>query len=197
MPSSWHGSGCLRQPTRDARRIDGRAYDQRIGYDLSLHMQVKHSLGLHRTRSSIHWLDLRGSGRLTIMPRPMAGDWLIDEIVGWKAKGINLWLACWNNTQSRRPRITGDRYAPGCYGASHALRMLSQLPLVGCCRGRYFPNVSSWDACPGAIAVTPTPALVRGVRPLLSAPISYSALPRGACTNSIASLRVASLHLVA
>ena len=62
--------------------------------------------------------------------------------------------------------------------ASHALRMLSQLPLVGCCRGRYFPNVSSWDACPGAIAVTPTPALVRGVRPLLSAPIS--ALPRGA-----------------
>jgi hypothetical protein len=81
--------------------------------------------------------------------------------------------------------------------ASHALRMLSQLPLVGCCRGRYFPNVSSWDACPGAIAVTPTPALARGVRPLLSAPISYSALPRGACTNSIASLRVASLHLVA
>jgi len=49
----------------------------------------------------------------------MAGDWLIDEIVGWKAKGINLWLACWNNTQSRRPRITGDRYAPGCYGAPH------------------------------------------------------------------------------
>ena len=41
-------------------------------------------------RPSIYWLDLRNDFRLAIMPRPRAGDWLADEIAGWKAEGIDV-----------------------------------------------------------------------------------------------------------
>jgi protein-tyrosine phosphatase len=41
-------------------------------------------------RPSIYWLDLPEPGRLAIIPRPRAGDWLRDEIAGWKTEGINL-----------------------------------------------------------------------------------------------------------
>jgi protein-tyrosine phosphatase len=41
-------------------------------------------------RPSIYWLHLPEGGRLAIMPRPRAGDWLVGEIAGWKAEGINL-----------------------------------------------------------------------------------------------------------
>jgi hypothetical protein len=38
----------------------------------------------------IHWIEIAQPGRLAIMPRPRAGDWLDDEIAGWKAAGIDL-----------------------------------------------------------------------------------------------------------
>jgi len=41
-------------------------------------------------RSSIYWLDLQGTGRLAIMPRPRASDWLFDEIANWKIEGIDV-----------------------------------------------------------------------------------------------------------
>jgi protein-tyrosine phosphatase len=41
-------------------------------------------------RSSIYWLRLRGAGRLAIMPRPRASDWLPDEIADWKVEGVNV-----------------------------------------------------------------------------------------------------------
>jgi protein-tyrosine phosphatase len=41
-------------------------------------------------RPSVFWLDLREGWRLAIMPRPRAGDWLDDEIAGWKAEGIDI-----------------------------------------------------------------------------------------------------------
>ena len=37
-----------------------------------------------------YWLDLPKAWRLAIMPRPRAGDWLDDEITGWRAEGINV-----------------------------------------------------------------------------------------------------------
>ena len=40
--------------------------------------------------SGIHWIDLRVAGRLAIMARPRAGDWLDDEIAGWGAAGIDI-----------------------------------------------------------------------------------------------------------
>ncbi len=42
-------------------------------------------------RPSIYWIDLHGkcAGRIAIMARPHAGDWLEDEVTGWKAGEID------------------------------------------------------------------------------------------------------------
>jgi hypothetical protein len=41
-------------------------------------------------RPQVHWIDLPTAGRLAIMARPRAGDWLDDEISGWRAEGIDI-----------------------------------------------------------------------------------------------------------
>jgi len=41
-------------------------------------------------RPDICWIDLPVAGRLAIMARPRAGDWLDDEIAGWAAAGIDV-----------------------------------------------------------------------------------------------------------
>ena len=41
-------------------------------------------------RSNIHWIEVPLAGRLAIVPRPRSGDWLNDEIAGWKAEGVDL-----------------------------------------------------------------------------------------------------------
>jgi len=41
-------------------------------------------------RPSIYWLDTVDAWRLAIMPRPRAGDWLPDEIAGWRAEDIDM-----------------------------------------------------------------------------------------------------------
>ena len=38
----------------------------------------------------VYWIETSGAGRLAIVPRPRAGDWLDDEIAGWQAEGIDL-----------------------------------------------------------------------------------------------------------
>jgi protein-tyrosine phosphatase len=38
----------------------------------------------------VHWIEAPAAGRLAIVPRPRAGDWLSDEIAGWRAAGIDL-----------------------------------------------------------------------------------------------------------
>jgi len=51
-------------------------------------------------RPSVYWIDIRSlashspegggrTGRLAIMARPRAGDWLEDEVATWKAEGID------------------------------------------------------------------------------------------------------------
>jgi hypothetical protein len=40
--------------------------------------------------SQVHWIDLPIAGRLAIMARPRAGDWLDDEILGWRAEGVDI-----------------------------------------------------------------------------------------------------------
>lgn len=51
-------------------------------------------------RPSVYWINAHGlssglpegserTGRLAIMARPRAGDWLEDEVAGWKAEGID------------------------------------------------------------------------------------------------------------
>jgi protein-tyrosine phosphatase len=40
-------------------------------------------------RPEVFWIRAPLMGRLAIMPRPRAGDWLDDEIVGWQTEGID------------------------------------------------------------------------------------------------------------
>ena len=39
--------------------------------------------------SELYWISDRTPGKLALMARPRAGDWLEDEIVHWLASGIN------------------------------------------------------------------------------------------------------------
>lgn len=41
-------------------------------------------------RSDICWINAELCGRLAIMPRPRAGDWLADEIAAWRREGIDI-----------------------------------------------------------------------------------------------------------
>jgi protein-tyrosine phosphatase len=40
--------------------------------------------------SRLHWIAVSGAGRLAIMARPRAGEWLEIEVDQWKAAGIDL-----------------------------------------------------------------------------------------------------------
>jgi polymorphic toxin system DSP-PTPase phosphatase-like protein len=41
-------------------------------------------------RPEIFWIDAALPGRIAIMPRPRAGDWLAEEVAGWRAEGVDL-----------------------------------------------------------------------------------------------------------
>jgi protein-tyrosine phosphatase len=38
----------------------------------------------------ISWIDFPMAGRLAVAARPRAGDWLEDEIRGWRAQGVDI-----------------------------------------------------------------------------------------------------------
>ena len=37
-----------------------------------------------------HWVATQRSGRLGITDRPRGGDWMVDEVLAWKAIGVDL-----------------------------------------------------------------------------------------------------------
>jgi protein-tyrosine phosphatase len=41
-------------------------------------------------KPDIYWIDGIPAGRLAIMARPRAGDWLEDEIAGWRDEGVGV-----------------------------------------------------------------------------------------------------------
>jgi protein-tyrosine phosphatase len=42
---------------------------------------------------TIYWIDGVAAGRLGIMARPRGGDWLRDEVAGWKSANVDLVLS--------------------------------------------------------------------------------------------------------
>jgi protein tyrosine phosphatase (PTP) superfamily phosphohydrolase (DUF442 family) len=42
-----------------------------------------------RTLPSLYWIETPWRGRLAVAPRPRGGDWLEDEIDGWRAAGVD------------------------------------------------------------------------------------------------------------
>jgi hypothetical protein len=45
-------------------------------------------IGLRVSRD-IYWIDAPPPGRLAILSRPRAGEWLADQLAGWRAGGID------------------------------------------------------------------------------------------------------------
>lgn len=41
-------------------------------------------------KSDIYWIPEAYTGRLAIMPRPRAGEWLEDEILSWRTSGVDI-----------------------------------------------------------------------------------------------------------
>ncbi len=41
-------------------------------------------------RPRVFWIQTPNASRMAIMARPRAGDWLMDEIAGWKSEGIEV-----------------------------------------------------------------------------------------------------------
>jgi protein-tyrosine phosphatase len=42
-----------------------------------------------KMRPEVFWIRAPLMGRLAIMPRPRAGEWLDDEVIGWQTEGID------------------------------------------------------------------------------------------------------------
>lgn len=41
-------------------------------------------------RPELYWINDVPTGRLAIMPRPRAGDWLSDELAAWRLAGVDV-----------------------------------------------------------------------------------------------------------
>jgi protein-tyrosine phosphatase len=43
-----------------------------------------------KTVPKIYWIETPGAGRLAVSARPRGGDWLADEVEGWRDAGVNV-----------------------------------------------------------------------------------------------------------
>ena len=41
-------------------------------------------------KTELYWIEGPWQGKLAILPRPRGGDWLEDEVRGWRAAGVDL-----------------------------------------------------------------------------------------------------------
>lgn len=51
--------------------------------------------------TKLYWLDGPWPGRLAMAARPRGGDWLHDDIVGWKRAGVNAVLSLLTRDEER------------------------------------------------------------------------------------------------
>lgn len=58
--------------------------------------------------SDIYWIDAGLAGRLAIMARPRAGDWLEDEIDNWRKAGIDCVVSLLEPVEVRELGLTEE-----------------------------------------------------------------------------------------
>src|SRR5262245_15611132 len=51
---------------------------------------IDHASRRGAMRAEAYFIPEAGAGRLAIMPRPRAGDWLEDEVASWKDAGLGV-----------------------------------------------------------------------------------------------------------
>jgi protein-tyrosine phosphatase len=96
-------------------------------------------------RADIYWIETPSVGRLAIMARPRAGDWLADEVASWRTAGIDMVVSLLDPDEvdelglQREPHLCEahaiefvsfpipDRGLPGSLGEAAALSRLMAL----------------------------------------------------------------------
>ncbi len=58
--------------------------------------------------ADIYWIDGIAGGRLAIVGRPRAGDWLADEIADWKASGLTDIVSLLEAVEARETGLTQE-----------------------------------------------------------------------------------------
>jgi predicted protein tyrosine phosphatase len=59
-------------------------------------------------RSDVHWIAAPLVGRLAIMARPRAGEWLGDEIAGWQQAGIDIVVSLLEPDEAAELDLSGE-----------------------------------------------------------------------------------------
>jgi protein-tyrosine phosphatase len=56
----------------------------------------------------LYWLDEAWPGRIALSPRPRGGDWLADEVAGWKRAGIGAVLTLLESQEEEDLDLRGE-----------------------------------------------------------------------------------------
>ena len=58
--------------------------------------------------TELHWIKGPWPGRLALSARPRGGDWLEDEVSGWKRSGVNLILSLLTADEEQALDLVGE-----------------------------------------------------------------------------------------
>jgi protein-tyrosine phosphatase len=79
-------------------------------------------------KADVYWIDGLPAGRLGILPRPRGGDWLDEEILAWRAAGLDLIVSLLTNEEMAEFGLEQEREA--CRGHGLEFRRLA-IPDLG------------------------------------------------------------------
>jgi protein-tyrosine phosphatase len=66
--------------------------------------------------TGLYWVATSAQGNLAIAPRPRGGDWLEDEIAGWRAAGVDRVVSLLTPSESRDLELEAEPAMCGRYG---------------------------------------------------------------------------------
>lgn len=69
----------------------------------------------------LYWIDTPTSGRLAISARPRGGDWLEDEVEGWREQGVDIVVSLLTASESEELGLKDE----GQFSKANSLRFVS------------------------------------------------------------------------
>ena len=88
----------------------------------------------------LYWIETPTTGRLAISARPRGGDWLEDEIEGWREQGVDTVVSLLTASENEELGLTDEGSV--CEGQGFAFCFFSRLK-IAMSRSRQ-PNCKSW-----------------------------------------------------
>src|SRR5207237_6272615 len=61
--------------------------------------------------SDLYWVPTPAPGRLAVMARPRGGDWLADEVAGWKRAGVDVVVSMLTPDEAAEFDLAGEARA--------------------------------------------------------------------------------------